>query len=197
MSDSKCGLAAKTNACKVSNRNQSPYSLTMWQTLSTPFTSLTMLPTVLTHTSRCKCEFRRRIWSKQRPNISGNNAEVQTHSHSYCQSCGSVSKMLPPKALTADFAGNHTTTTTTTKTTTTVAMTTTRRCRSSRTSININSNSNRKSSNTNRSNTNKTGILHSLLLLCILCGKYELRSPTNTTRAPTCNELEWLLAKCA
>lgn len=187
MSDSKCGLAAKTNACKVSNRNQSPYSLTMWQTLSTPFTSLTMLPTVLTHTSRCKCEFRRRIWSKQRPNISGNNAEVQSHSHSYCQSCGSVSKMLPPKALTADFAGNHTTTTTT-KTTTTVAMTTTRRCRSSRTSINISSN--RKSSNTNRSNTNKTGILHSLLLLCILCGKYELRSPTNTTRALTSNELE-------
>lgn len=194
MSDSKCGLAAKTNACKVSNRNQSPYSLTMWQTLSTPFTSLTMLPTVLTHTSRCKCEFRRRIWSKQRPNISGNNAEVQSHSHSYCQSCGSVSKMLPPKALTADFAGNHTTTTTT-KTTTTVAMTTTRRCRSSRTSINISSN--RKSSNTNRSNTNKTDILHSLLLLCILCGKYELRSPTNTTRALTSNELEWLLAKCA
>lgn len=190
MSDGKCGLTAKTNACKVSNRNQSPYSLTMWQTLSTPFTSLTMLPTVLTHTSRCKCEFRRRMWSKQRPNISGNNAEVQSHSHSYCQSCGSVSKMLPLKALTADFAGNPKATTKKTKTTRTVAMTTTRRCRS-KTSININSN--RKSTNSNRSNTNKAGILHSLLLLCILCGKYELRSPTNTTS----NELEWLLAKCA
>lgn len=150
--------AAKTHACKVSNRNQyQSEPLTMWQTLSTPFTSLTMLPTALTaHTSHgCKCEVRRRIWSKQRPNISGNNAEVQSHSHSYCHSSsrqGSVSKILTE----AHSAGNPNPT----RTPTATAVTATRRCRSS----------SRSSSN---ASINGSSILHSLLLLCILCGKYK------------------------
>ncbi|EDV91546.1 GH17501 [Drosophila grimshawi] len=50
----------------------------MWQTLSTLSTSLTLLPTLLTHaTAGCKCELGHRIRSKQRPNINAAQATLR------------------------------------------------------------------------------------------------------------------------
>lgn len=172
MSDDSVATA-KTHACKVSKSNQLESqsqleleleleSLTMWQTLSTPFASLTMLPAALTHTSAglqgCKCQPGRRIWSKQRPNISGNNAEVQSHSpHSQRGQRGQRSSLSKIHS-----AGNPNPTRTATAAAT--AVTATRRCRySSRSSLYGNGNG----------NWNGSSILHSLLLLCILCGKYD------------------------
>lgn len=175
MSDDSVATA-KTHACKVSKSNQLESqleleleleSLTMWQTLSTPFTSLTMLPAALTHTSAglqgCKCQPGRRIWSKQRPNISGNNAEVQSHSpHSPHSQRGQRGQRTSLSKIHS--AGNPNPTRTPTAAAT--AVTATRRCRySSRSSNGLYGNGN--------GNWNGSSILHSLLLLCILCGKYD------------------------
>ncbi|XP_064550434.1 uncharacterized protein beat-IIb [Drosophila montana] len=174
MSGGKSGAGPVTNARKVSKKRD---SLAMWQTLSTLSTSLTVLPTVLTHASDCKCQL---IRSKQRTNISGTNTEMQSHS----SSSGSNSvNMLP--STSADTA---TTTTTATATAMTMTMTTTatgvvktaRRC------------------HCQPSNNIATSILQWLLLLCILCDAAQatLRNVNLLVEPPAVRRGQSVVLRC-
>ncbi|XP_030573594.1 uncharacterized protein LOC115771852 [Drosophila novamexicana] len=174
MSGCKCGAGPVTNARKVSKKRD---SLTMWQTLSALSTSLTVLPTVLTHVSDCKCQL---IRSKQRTNISGTNTEMQSHS----SSSGSNSvNMLP--STSADTA---TTTTTATASAMTLTMTTTatgvvktaRRC------------------HCQPSNNIATSILQWLLLLCILCDAAQatLRNVNLLVEPPAVRRGQSVVLRC-
>lgn len=168
MSGGKCGAAHETNAYKLSTKCD---TLTMWQALSTPSTSLTLLSTVLAHMSGCKCELRRRIWSKHRPNISINNTEVQKHRRS---NTGNMSKMLPLNA--ADTASRTTTTTTT----------------------NYTSRRSRCRSWCFRPSNYKTSFLHCLLLLCILCDAAQatLRNVNLLVEPPAVRRGQSVVLRC-
>ncbi|XP_017953463.1 uncharacterized protein LOC108648990 [Drosophila navojoa] len=161
MSGGKWGARPVTNARKVCKKRD---SLTMWQTLSTLSASLTALPTALAHASGCKCQFARRIRSKQRPNISGSNTEMQSHRPSSTTSTTSATSTTTNAAsvLPSTLADIATSATTATAAMMTMTMTTTatgeikceRRCRCLQAPSN---------------NKLATSILHWLLLLCILC----------------------------
>ncbi|XP_034115092.1 uncharacterized protein LOC117575100 isoform X1 [Drosophila albomicans] len=175
MSGSKCWVARETNACKVSKKSD---PLTMWQTLSTPSASLTLLSTVITHMSSCKGEreLRRRIWSKHRPHISINNAEMQRRS----ESLDNTSKMLSSKSA------DSTTRITSTTMPATVGINITRRC--SCHSLRPN----------NSNTTSKISILHCVLLLCILCDAAQatLRNVNLLVEPPAVRRGQSVVLRC-
>ncbi|KAH8310893.1 hypothetical protein KR044_003384 [Drosophila immigrans] len=176
MSGGKCGTAREANVYKVSKKRD---PLTMWQTLSTPSASLTLLSTVLAHmsSSKCESEFRRRIWSKHRPHVRINNAEIQRHS----RSTGNTSKMLSSKS--ADITARTTSTIIPAKEGVDDSP---RRCRCH----------SLRPSNSN--SASKTSILHYFLLLCILCDAAQatLRNVNLLVEPPAVRRGQSVVLRC-
>ncbi|XP_023173894.2 uncharacterized protein LOC111601520 [Drosophila hydei] len=183
MSGDKCGARPVTNARKVCKKRN---SLTMWQTLSTLSASLTTLPTALAHASGCKCQLARRIRSKQRPNISGSNTEMQSHRPN---SSSTKAATMLPSTLAATTTSATTAATTTTAKMRRTTMTTTatgvikcaRRCRC------LQSN-----------NSIATSILHWLLFLCILCDAAQatLRNVNLLVEPPAVRRGQSVVLRC-